>query len=45
MPPFYRAHRGRGAAGRHRVPAATAAGVVDRLWSFDNLFNELLMYA
>jgi hypothetical protein len=29
-------------SGRYRVPAAMAAGVVDRLWTFEELFDRVM---
>lgn len=35
---------GSGKAGRRRPPAAMMAGITDRLWSFADLYNEVLWY-
>lgn len=33
---------GSGMASRRRPPAAMMAGLTDRLWSFDDLYNEVI---
>jgi hypothetical protein len=39
---FYGRTRLPGKSGRYRLPAAMSAGIMDRLWSFEDLYDAVM---